>query len=203
MYKNLNTAALGITGRQSELIELALTYGFRGLDLDMPDVMKRARTRGLDSARRYVASASVRVGEFLLSIDWQAAEIPYRSGLVELQEIAETAAALGATVCTATIKPYSDDIPYHENFELHRRRFGEIGALLAPHNIKLGLAFQAAGRSCCALHSSGGDAADVHQNGGQPARRPDARYLELVRGRRHARSAASGPAATDRGSPLR
>jgi hypothetical protein len=35
MYKNLNTAALGITGRQSELIELALTYGFRGLDLDM------------------------------------------------------------------------------------------------------------------------------------------------------------------------
>ncbi len=158
MYKNLNTAALGITGRQSELIELALTYGFRGLDLDMSDVVKRARSRGLDSARRYVASASVRVGEFRLPIDWQAADIPYRSGLVELQEIAQTAAALGATVCTATIKPYSDDIPYHENFELHRRRFGEIGELLAPHHIRLGLAFQAA-----TAHREGHAAPFIHR----------------------------------------
>jgi len=29
MFRNLSPAALGITGRQSELIELALTYGFR------------------------------------------------------------------------------------------------------------------------------------------------------------------------------
>ncbi len=144
MYKNLNTAALGITGRQSELIELALTYGFRGLDLDMPDIIKRARTRGLDNARRYVASAGVRVGEFPLPIDFRAAEVAYRSGLVELQEIAEIASALGATTCTATIRPYSGDLPYHENFEMHRRRFTEIGELLAGHDIRLGLAFQAA-----------------------------------------------------------
>jgi len=158
MYKNLNTAALGITGRQSELIELALTYGFRGLDLDMSDIIKRARARGLEPARRYVASASVRVGEFRLPIDWRAADIPYRSGLVELQEVAQTAAALGATVCTATVQPYSDDLPYHENFELHRRRFGEIGDLLARHSIKLGLAFQAA-----AAHREGHAAPFIHQ----------------------------------------
>ena len=150
MYKNLNTAALGITGRQSEQIELALTYGFRGLDLDMADIIKRARSRGLEAARRYVASASVRVGEFRLPIAWQVASIPYRSGLVELQEIAQTAAVLGATVCTATIEPYNDDLPYHENFELHRRRFGEMGELLARHSIRLGLAFHAA-----AVHREG------------------------------------------------
>ncbi len=143
MYKNLNPAALGITGRQSELIELALTYGFRGLDLDIPDVMKRARTRGLESARRYVSSAGVRVGEFPLTMNWCAAEIPYRGSLGELKEIAHVAASLGATVCTATVKPYSDDLPYHENFELHRRRLAEIGELLAGHDIRLGLAFQA------------------------------------------------------------
>jgi sugar phosphate isomerase/epimerase len=143
MYKNLNPAALGITGRQSELIELALTYGFRGLDLDMVDVIKRARSRGLEAARRYVSSASVRIGEFPLTTNWLAAEIPYRSGLVELKEIAQVAAAVGATVCTATVKPYSGDLPYHENFELHRRRFAEIGELLSEHGIRLGLAFQA------------------------------------------------------------
>jgi sugar phosphate isomerase/epimerase len=158
MYKNLNPAALGITGRQSELIELALTYGFRGLDVDMSDVIKRARSRGLESARRYVASASVRVGEFPLIVDWLAADIPYRSGLVELQEIAQTAAALGATVCTATVRPYSDDRPYHETFELHRRRFAEIGELLAAHGIKLGLAFQAA-----AAHREGHAVPFIHE----------------------------------------
>ena len=158
MYKNLNTAALGITGRQSELIELALTYGFRGLDLDMADIIKRARTRGLDSARRYVTSAGVRVGEFPLSIDWQAEEVTYRSGLVELKEIAEIAAALGATNCTATIRPYSGEVPYHENFEMHRRRFAEIGDVLAAHNIRLGLAFQAA-----AAHREGRGIPFLHQ----------------------------------------
>lgn len=144
MYKNLNTAALGITGRQSELIELALTYGFRGLDLDMADVIKRSRARGLDAARRYVASASVRVGEFRLPIDWRQADVSYHSALVELQEVAQTAAALGATACTATVLPYGGELPYHENFELHRRRFGEIGDVLARHGIKLGLTFLAA-----------------------------------------------------------
>jgi sugar phosphate isomerase/epimerase len=143
MYKNLNPAALGITGRQSELIELALTYGFRGLDLNMAEVIKRARSHGLDSARRYVASASVRVGEFALTTNWEAPDIPYHSSLVELQEIAQTATALGATVCTAMIKPYSDERAYHENFELHRRRLAEMGELLAKHNIQLGLAFYA------------------------------------------------------------
>ena len=76
------------------MIELALTYGFRGLDLDMADIIKRARHRGLENAQWYVTSAGVRVGEFPLSIDWQAEEVTYRSGRVELTEIVEIAAAL-------------------------------------------------------------------------------------------------------------
>ena len=51
---------------------------------------------------------------------------------MELQEIAQAAAALGATVCTATVRPYSDDLPYHENFELHRRRFGGNRRTVGP-----------------------------------------------------------------------
>ena len=75
------------------------------------------------------------------------------------------------------VEPYNDDLPYHENFELHRRRFGEIGELLARHSIKLGLTFQAAASSSggprCTLHSSGRNAVDSHQDGEQPARGPD------------------------------
>ena len=35
MFLNLNAQSLGVSGRQSELIELALTYGFKGIDTDI------------------------------------------------------------------------------------------------------------------------------------------------------------------------
>ena len=43
MFKNLNPSALGVSGHQSELIELALTYGFEGTDLNVADFATRAR----------------------------------------------------------------------------------------------------------------------------------------------------------------
>ena len=158
MYKNLNTAALGISGRQSELIELALTYGFKGLNLDMGEIVKRVRVRGIDSARRFLESANMCVGEFDLPINWEAEETAFRSSLVELKEIAEIASALGGSNCAATVKPISESLPYHENFELHRARFAEIGDILAAHNIKLGLTFLAA-----AYHRDGDSSPFIHQ----------------------------------------
>ena len=37
MFKNLNPTLLGVAGHQSEIIELALTFGFAGLDLNMAE----------------------------------------------------------------------------------------------------------------------------------------------------------------------
>lgn len=140
MYHNLNTTALGITGRQSELIELALTYGFAGLDLDLSDIVKRARAGGLENARRYVSSAGLRIGEFPLELDWRTSEVTYRTTLAHLKETAGIAAAFGAANCTTTIEPSASELPYHEDFELHRRRLGEVGEVLAAHQIRLGVA---------------------------------------------------------------
>lgn len=144
MYRNLNTQSLGITGRQSELIELALTYKFRGLDLHMGSILRRARKKGVDAATRFVSSANMKVGEFHLAIDWLADDAAFRSSLEELNEIAEIAAALGVSGCTATVKPASHDRPYNENFELHRVRFGDAADILGARGIKLGIGFLAA-----------------------------------------------------------
>jgi sugar phosphate isomerase/epimerase len=144
MWKNLNPAALGVSGRQSELLELALTYGFRGIDLDLVEIVKRARARGKEVACRCVTSAGIRVGEFALPMNCQAPETAYRSALVELAEVAEIASALGNPCCVMTVSPTNPDVPYHEFFELHRRRLGEIADVLSRHDLKLGLAFRAA-----------------------------------------------------------
>ena len=75
MFKNLNANVLGISGRQSELIELALTYGFRGMDVDMSELLKRSESRGIDWAARFIRSAHnssrFSAGGFDLPICWQ------------------------------------------------------------------------------------------------------------------------------------
>lgn len=142
MYRNLNIASLGISGCQSELIELAMTYGFRGLDLDMEKLHRQVETRGLDHASRFLRSARMRVGSFAAPIRWTADE--YREDLERLPKIAKTAAEVGCQACVIQTVPGREGLPYHENFEEHRRRFAEIAERLAPHNIRLGIAFSTA-----------------------------------------------------------
>ena len=57
MFKNLNPSALGVSGHQSEILELALTYGFRGIDLNIVEFATRVKLRGMPYARRLIDSA--------------------------------------------------------------------------------------------------------------------------------------------------
>jgi sugar phosphate isomerase/epimerase len=144
MYKNLSADGLGISGRQSELIELSLTYGFRGLDLDIQDLIKRAQSGGVESACRFLESAKIEVGGFELPVRWLADEPTYKSDLEQLEVALEISAALGGKCCYTMIQPGSDELPYHENFELHRKRLAELAAILAKREMRLGLGLLAA-----------------------------------------------------------
>ena len=64
MFKNLSTQALGITAmRESEKIELALTFGFRGIDLDIDEFHQRIQTSDLERASRLIRSAKIAFDE--------------------------------------------------------------------------------------------------------------------------------------------
>lgn len=141
MYKNLNATALGVSGRQSELIELSLTYSFRGFDVDIEDVAKRAKNHGVEHAKRFIDSADIKVGGFRLPVGLDAEDAVYQKDLERLPQLLEVAATLGASNCFTHIQPASDELPYHENFERHRKRLAEIAALLAPHELRLGVGF--------------------------------------------------------------
>ena len=116
MFKNFNPSFLGLSGHQSEVIELALTYGFSGMDLNIADFATRVRLKGLPYARRLIDSARIRVGTFQLPIDWDTTDETFHKDLTKLQEYADAAAAIGCTRCCATLSPAGDNRPYHENF---------------------------------------------------------------------------------------
>jgi sugar phosphate isomerase/epimerase len=143
MYLNLNVGSLGVSGRQSELIELALTYGFKGMDLDVALLARQADLHGFEHASRFLSSANLRIGGFDLPVRWQGADPDFLDDLEQLSKIAEIANRLGATGCRTVVMPASNERPYHENFEFHRHRFTKIAEVLARHSICLGLDFLA------------------------------------------------------------
>jgi len=144
MFKNLNPSALGISGHQSEIIELALTYGFGGIDLNMAEFATRVRLKGMEYAKRLIQSAQIRIGTFPLPLEWDTDDETFQKDLKKLPEYAECAAALGCTRATAELPPAGDKRPYHENFEFHRHRFHDICAVLQPAGIHLAMGFRAA-----------------------------------------------------------
>ena len=144
MFKNLSPSALGISGHQSEIIELALTFGFGGMDLAVADFATRARLRGLPYARRLLDSAKIRLGQFSLPLEVEADEETFQKELKKLPEYAQAAAEVNCTRCVVTLAPAGDSRPYHENFEFHRRRFHDICRALQPAGVHLAVGFRAA-----------------------------------------------------------
>lgn len=149
MFKNLSPGALGVSGWQSELIELALTYGFKGVDIDISELLKANASQGQEYACRFLHSAKTKVetfevGTFDLPTRWKGSEADYKTDLASLDEVAELAAAAGAKRCVTHVMAASDDSPFQENFEMHRTRLSEIGDVLGKHGLRLGVGFHAA-----------------------------------------------------------
>jgi sugar phosphate isomerase/epimerase len=143
MLKNFSPAALGINGRQSELIELALTYGFTGMDVDMHEMLRRAQRTNVEDAAKYLEAAKIEVGGFELGIDLDADEDAFTSQLGGLHPVADMAKQLGATRGYIRVPAATNRLPYHEYFDVQGTRLGQIAQVLEPRGIKLGIGFSA------------------------------------------------------------
>lgn len=145
MFRNLSLGALGLSGQQdSELIESALSYGFKGVELDLPAFCERVQSHGLDHARRLFDSAKLKFGFAALPFSPAADDAAFQAGLAALPQWAETSAQVGCKRWETTLAPASDERPYHENFEFYRGRLAQVAKALDPHGIRLAVGFDAA-----------------------------------------------------------
>lgn len=143
MYRNFNASVLGAFLQQSEIIELALSFGFKSIDIDIAEFTSLARLKGLPYARRLIDSAQISVSGFELPVSLQAEEEEFQKFIERLPEYCQNATALNCTRCFATLAPYSPTRPLHENFEFHRRRLAEICGILKQYGLRLALGFRA------------------------------------------------------------
>lgn len=144
MYKNLNATVLGVSGRQSELIELAMTYGFKGLDIDIVDLVKRTQRSEFDRAARYLLSSKMRVSGFETPIDLDSDDATFEKTLALLNPTVEIAGKVGARAGFLRLPAATDRLPFHEYFDVLRKRVEKVAEVFAKHNVILGLYFSTA-----------------------------------------------------------
>jgi sugar phosphate isomerase/epimerase len=144
MYKNLNCDLLGISGRQSEIIELALTYGFRGIEIDMDDLVKRCQRSSFESASRFLASSKLKIAGFQAPIDLDDDEDTFVNRLAKLHAVAEIAGRVEARTAILTIPYGTNRLPYPEYFDVIRKRIDQVAEVFGKEGVRLALNFDVA-----------------------------------------------------------
>ncbi|MBB3207150.1 sugar phosphate isomerase/epimerase [Rhodopirellula rubra] len=143
MFKNFCPQALGINGRQSELIELALTYAFRGMDIDMHDMLRRSQRSSFEDASKYLKAADIRIGTFTLALNLDADDDAFAASVATLHPLSEIAQQLEVDRALIRVPAATDRLPFNEFFEVQRNRIGQIADVLGSRDIKLGVGFRA------------------------------------------------------------
>jgi sugar phosphate isomerase/epimerase len=141
MLKNFSPSALGINGRQSELIELALTYGFNGMDIDMQEMLRRSQRTTTKDAAKYLEAAKIKIGGFDLGINLDADEETFVSQVGGLHPLADLAKELGAKRAFLRLPPATDRLPYHEYFDVQSKRIAQAADVLQSRGLQLGVGF--------------------------------------------------------------
>lgn len=141
MFKNLCAGAIGVSGSTLEVAALAKATGFGGMDLNAAEAATLLELGELDTLRRLYEEHGLRPGGFGLPVDFRRDEETFQKGLAALPRLAKAAAAMGCLRCPTWILPFSNDLPFAENFETHRRRLRACAEILADHGVWLGLEF--------------------------------------------------------------
>jgi sugar phosphate isomerase/epimerase len=141
VYKNLNANILGVTGRQSELIELAMTYGFQGLDFDAVDLLKRVQRTDFEKASRFLTSSKMRASGFEIPIDLDADDAEFEKAVAGLAPLAEAVGKLGGTSGFLRVPAATDRLAFPEYFETIRKRIDRVADTFAQAQVLVGLDF--------------------------------------------------------------
>ena len=144
MYKILNSGGLGVAGKQNELIELALTHGFNGVEVDIVDLVGRHDTLGKQFACQFLQSAKIDMGTFELPVDLGASDEGFVESTAKLDTIIDLATTLNARSCYIKVAPSNGLFSFQECFEKHQIRLQALSEQFAESKIKIGLLLKAA-----------------------------------------------------------
>ena len=140
MFTTLNAEDLALPVDFPETVRLAAAAGFDAVDLPMEELLADGAWTA-DRVQEELDRGGVRAAGWWLPIEYRYDRPAYEDGLAQLPQAAALAGAVGASWCNTWMWPFSDELPFAENYELHRERLGEVARELGEHGCVLGLEF--------------------------------------------------------------
>jgi len=141
MFKNLNIMALGFKASFYETLDLASLGGFEGVDPNVPEIIKLIGEKSVDEIINALDEKGLRWGGWSLPLSIGSREEDFKRALKKLPSIAEKMHDLGCFRAFTWLTPYSDELTFEENFDLHKRRVRRVAEILDEYNCVLGVEF--------------------------------------------------------------
>lgn len=143
MFRNLNLGALGFRVPFSEAVELAKVGDFQGVDIDVLEMKEIIKTKSVEEVEGVVKERGLKLGGWGLPVNFRGDKEVYKRDLKMLPNLAEVASELGCRRAFTWIAPFSDEMPFEENFKLHVERLRPVAEILEDHHCLFGLEFVA------------------------------------------------------------
>ena len=142
-YTVLSLCRLGFHGSFEDSVELAVKYGFEGVDPD-PGYFAKLSDDALAKLLDDLKAKNLRLGAAGLPVEFRKDDQAFSNDLKKLPAAAAELRRAGIRRVSTWILPFSDHLTYLQNFRTHAYRLRECALVLENHNQQLGLEYVAA-----------------------------------------------------------
>jgi len=141
-YAILSVGRLGFEANFNESMDLAVKYGFEGLDPD-PNFFASLGGDGLKRLLDDLQAKNLKFGAAGLPVEFRKDEATFSEGLKKLPATADILQKAGIWRVSTWVLPCSNELTYLQNFRQHADRLRQCAKILDDHDQKLGLEYVA------------------------------------------------------------
>lgn len=137
---DLTPGAIGVSGDQPEIIEMAATHGFESVQPNSGYLSKLDDSGRADLAE-LMKQKGIVWGAAGLPVDFRKDEARFQEGLKSLPAIAKSMQQAGVDRVSTWLMPCHDELTYVDNFRQHAQRLRECVKILGDHGQRFGMEY--------------------------------------------------------------
>lgn len=142
MFSSFMPDMVGIDLEPHDAVELTASVGFEGFDLRLNRFVDSVEGRGVELLADHMQRLNLRPGyASLVSGKLGVSEKEWRGHVADLPRRADIASRLGYRRATTVVLPFSEELTFEQNFDLHVQRTREACSVLTDYGIRFGLEY--------------------------------------------------------------